>query len=451
MKPGHWFQVLPREIRIIEREKRKRDQEPSRGSLVSSATPHGTRIIAQKKRKRDQEASRGSFISTVTPDGEPLFQLPTDETKKAYFRSLLTPRHRAMIKRMVQLNKTMDKCNQDYVERFGCRDLPVLDRSFVEKPFGSTATFSDDSLTSKIVSFVLYPPSGRKEYDGDQMLFACSGVALQRKGMTYPVISRFVTSKRLVTECKENRNRADNLRINVRLSNNASFDGFLGLYDSEIAIVTSFRLANVRPVDLHSNIDWQHDLVVVDIDKVITYFLPLAALRDRLEYLEKFTYRVPTVVIARVFPLHIGVFSLVASKRSLFCIFPTPIRAIRIFGGKLLNTFEEDFGQLYGYKDYDCNLDHRSSWEESSEGLYGIRPENIFCTVERPRRVSFFDGCFVGMNFYGETDVTPYLPRRIIVEVLTVVFFLCTIGTDHATDIMVRQQWPVPKPYWYHP
>ena len=45
------------------------------------------------------------------------------------------------------------------------------------------------------------------------MLFACSGVALQHEATTFPVVSRFVTSKRLVTEFEKNRNRADNLRV----------------------------------------------------------------------------------------------------------------------------------------------------------------------------------------------------------------------------------------------
>ena len=45
------------------------------------------------------------------------------------------------------------------------------------------------------------------------MLFACSGVALQHKGTEFPVVSRFVTSKRLVTEFEVNRNRADKLRV----------------------------------------------------------------------------------------------------------------------------------------------------------------------------------------------------------------------------------------------
>ncbi|KAE8814099.1 Cyclin-L1-1 [Hordeum vulgare] len=279
----------------------------------------------------------------------------------------------------------------------------------------------------------------------------------------------------------------------------------------------------------------------------------------------------PNSTNLREYTLPVGVYSIVPSGFMADINYlksrgyPQPPPLVLEIGGKLLNTFEEDFGQLYGYKDYDCNLDHRSSWEEvwadlkkevvtnigrsvvslssydgdvryfsctgllikwhktgipviltsaslvrsrvdedkideklkikvllppnqSAAGtlelyhsdyniavislqkrLYGIRPENIFCTVERPRRVvaigreaedgllmgtigkrvkkraddklscedlklstsqikkvgiggplvSLFDGCFVGMNFYGETDVTPYLPRRIIVEVLS--------------------------------
>ena len=50
----------------------------------------------------------------------------------------------------------MDKCNEDYLERFGCPDPPVPSRSFVEKPFGYTDAVSDDSLTSKVVSLALY-------------------------------------------------------------------------------------------------------------------------------------------------------------------------------------------------------------------------------------------------------------------------------------------------------
>ncbi|VAI61467.1 unnamed protein product [Triticum turgidum subsp. durum] len=282
--------------------------------------------------------------------------------------------------------------------------------------------------------------------------------------------------------------------------------------------------------------------------------------------------------------------------------YPQPPPLVLECDGRLFNTFEEEFGQLYGYKDYNCNLDHRSFGEQvwaklpkkvvtnigrrvvslsSYDGdvryfsctgllikwhkngkpviltsaslvrsrvdedkideklkikvllppkqvvrgtlelyhsdyniavislqkpLYGIRPENIFCTVERTRRVvaigreaedgllmgtigklvkkrpneklncedlklstckikkvgiggplvNFDNGYFVGMNFYGETGVTPYLPRAIIVEVLSGIDLPSQRGMDHATDIMgaatvKKNRWPVPKPYWYHP
>ncbi|XP_037463963.1 uncharacterized protein LOC119336025 [Triticum dicoccoides] len=141
--------------------------------------------------------------------------------------------------------------------------------------------------------------------------------------------------------------------------------------------------------------------------------------------------------------------------------------------------------------------------------LYGIRPENIFRKVKRPRRevvaigrdvddgllmgtigkviktpanrpcklnckdlklstckikkagiggplVNFVNGSFAGMNFYDRTNRTPYLPRRIIVQVLRGIDLPSQRGINHPTDIMgdaavKENRWPVPKPYWYHP
>uniref|UniRef100_A0A8R7UYS9 Uncharacterized protein n=1 Tax=Triticum urartu TaxID=4572 RepID=A0A8R7UYS9_TRIUA len=281
--------------------------------------------------------------------------------------------------------------------------------------------------------------------------------------------------------------------------------------------------------------------------------------------------------------------------------YPQPPPLVLEGDGRLFNTFEEEFGQLYGYKDYDCNLDHRSSGEQvwaklpkevvtnigrrvvsvssydgdvryfSCTGLlikwhkngkpviltsaslvrsrvdedkideklkikvllppkqvvdgtlelyhsdyniavislqkpvFCIRPGNIFCTVERTRRVvaigreaedgllmatigklvkkrpdeklncedlklstckikkvgiggplvNFDNGYFVGMNFYGETAVTPYLPRAIIVEILSGIdlpsqryIFPCFVVSFISN---LDDRWPVPKPYWYHP
>lgn len=450
----------------------------------------------------------------------------------------------------------------------------------------------------------------------------------------------------------------------MRLHDKESFDGFLGLYDSHIAIVTSFWFANVPPVDLHSHIGWQHDLVAygrafssgtlmatsnappsqlqaaddlipfpcpvteaglggpvinqaedvvglsikVDIDKEttqeITYFLHCAELLERLEYLEKF---IPNSTNFHEYTLPDGVYSIVPSGFMAHvnylksCGYPQPPPLVLEINGRLLNTFEEDFGQLYGYKDCDCNFDHRSSGEKvwaklrkkvvtnicrrvvsltSYDGdvrsfsctgllikwhktgtpviltsaslvrsrvdeneideklkikvllppkqvvdgtlelyhsdyniavislqkpLYGIRPEYIFRTAKRPPRVvaigreaqdgllmgtigkavkklagdklpcedlklstckikkvgiggplvNIVNGLFAGMNFYGETDVTPYLPRAIIVEVLSEIDLPSQIGLDHAIDIVdgaaKKNRWPVPKPYWYHP
>uniref|UniRef100_A0A453PMF5 Uncharacterized protein n=1 Tax=Aegilops tauschii subsp. strangulata TaxID=200361 RepID=A0A453PMF5_AEGTS len=341
------------------------------------------------------------------------------------------------------VNKTWDKLNEDYLERFGCPDTPVSNRSFVEKPFGYAA--SDDSLlTSSVVSLALY--------DGDKMLFACSGVALGRKGRAYPVVSRFVTSKRLVTEFEKNRNRADNLRINVRLHDKESFDGFLGLYDSHIAIVTSFWFANVPPVDLHSHIGWQNDLVAygrafssgilmatsnaptqllgadhlikhdlipfpcpvteaglggpvineagdvvglsikVDVDEETTYFLHRVALLARLEYLEKL---MPNSTNFREYTLPDGVNSIVPSGFMAHvnylksCGYPQPPPLVLEVNGRLLNTFEEDFGQLYGYEDCDSNFYDRSSEEQVWDKL---RKKVVTNICRRVVSLSSYDG-----------------------------------------------------------
>uniref|UniRef100_A0ACD5WPV8 Uncharacterized protein n=1 Tax=Avena sativa TaxID=4498 RepID=A0ACD5WPV8_AVESA len=83
------------------------------------------------------------------------------------------------------------------------------------------------------------------------MLFACSGVAVPSGPPCKLDLTRFVTSRRLVDEFNKNRNLDDNLRIDVCLPDNAHIDGFLGLYDERIAIVTSCDCdSDVYPVDL---------------------------------------------------------------------------------------------------------------------------------------------------------------------------------------------------------
>uniref|UniRef100_N1QVB5 Uncharacterized protein n=1 Tax=Aegilops tauschii TaxID=37682 RepID=N1QVB5_AEGTA len=137
-------------------------------------------------------------------------------------------------------------------EQFG--RLPHRDGSastFEEKQFGylvghcqeyylTCANITRD-LSSIVISIALF--------DGDKMLFACSGICVSY-GSTQFQLTRFATSARLVTAYNENMNKDDNLRIDVRLPRNAMTEGFLGLYDRDIAIVTTAGLPNVRSVEL---------------------------------------------------------------------------------------------------------------------------------------------------------------------------------------------------------
>ncbi|RLM85174.1 hypothetical protein C2845_PM04G22430 [Panicum miliaceum] len=85
---------------------------------------------------------------------------------------------------------------------------------------------------------------------GDKMIFACSGIPLPR-GTARLHLTRFVTSAHLVREFKRYGNRDDKLRVAVRLSDKKTTDGFLGLYDDDIAIVTCLSLLDVYPIDLN--------------------------------------------------------------------------------------------------------------------------------------------------------------------------------------------------------
>ncbi|XP_044442616.1 uncharacterized protein [Triticum aestivum] len=137
-------------------------------------------------------------------------------------------------------------------EQFG--RLPDRDGSastFEEKQFGylvghcqeyylTCANITRD-LSSIVISIALF--------DGDKMFFACSGICVSY-GSTQFQLTRFETSARLVTAYNENMNKDDNLRIDVRLPSNAMTEGFLGLYDRDIAIVTTAGLPNVRSVEL---------------------------------------------------------------------------------------------------------------------------------------------------------------------------------------------------------
>lgn len=127
--------------------------------------------------------------------------------------------------------------------------------SFQEKEFGPPGS-PDEVLQALGVNKDITPHVSNivvslALFEGDKMLFACSGVAVP-SGMACKLdLTRFVTSRRLVDEFNKHRNLDDKLRIDVGLPNNRHRDGFLGLYDEHIAIVTSCNCEDhVCPVDL---------------------------------------------------------------------------------------------------------------------------------------------------------------------------------------------------------
>ncbi|CAD6252220.1 unnamed protein product [Miscanthus lutarioriparius] len=137
------------------------------------------------------------------------------------------------------------------VQRFGEPFREGSNVAFEEKSFGEivkpgqltypiSTNYAVD-LSSLVVSIALF--------DGDKMLFACSGIPIPH-GRTRQSLTRFVTSAYLVTQFNENRNKDDKLRVAVRLPNNTTTDGFLGLYDKDVAIVTCLGFLGVRPIDL---------------------------------------------------------------------------------------------------------------------------------------------------------------------------------------------------------
>jgi hypothetical protein len=82
------------------------------------------------------------------------------------------------------------------------------------------------------------------------MVYACSGTAVQYSNEHIREKNRiFVTTKCLAENFGKNRTRDDNLKVRVRLPDSTVISGFLGLYDSDIAIVTAFSIENVYPVN----------------------------------------------------------------------------------------------------------------------------------------------------------------------------------------------------------
>ncbi|KAK3159018.1 hypothetical protein QOZ80_2AG0144610 [Eleusine coracana subsp. coracana] len=140
------------------------------------------------------------------------------------------------------------RCAEEEKRYGGLPDRVAMESTFEEKPFGyavetSAIDTNDFQVLSRIVvSLALL--------DGDKMLFACSGIPLPDTTPTKLHQTRFVTTGRLAREFRDNRYRDDKLRVEVRLPHNETVAGFLGLYDEDIAIVTSLCLLDLHPVDL---------------------------------------------------------------------------------------------------------------------------------------------------------------------------------------------------------
>uniref|UniRef100_A0A0E0M8N6 Uncharacterized protein n=1 Tax=Oryza punctata TaxID=4537 RepID=A0A0E0M8N6_ORYPU len=277
-------------------------------------------------------------------------------------------------------------------ERFGkdLRDREVLSISFEEKSFGhvvkpgqQTYRISanvDVDLSSIVVSLALF--------DGDKMLFACSGIPP---------------------------NKICDIGCFVRLPNNTITDGFLGLYDHDIAIVTCLGLLEVHPISFKACPDGSQALaagrafesgnlmamdgsvrcnntwvpgsqgiskavlggpligkdkgflgmnfsICHDDDGTSTYaFLPTKLLRKRLEHfgvLKLLGSLSPKHLHFRGYSLPKGVSSTIPSgfMKTIYRLksygYPMPPPLVLELNGELLNHFEERFGELLAWKGY---------------------------------------------------------------------------------------------------
>nr|CAB3453969.1 unnamed protein product [Digitaria exilis] len=410
-------------------------------------------------------------------------------------------------------------------------------------------------------------------WKGENMLFACSGITLPH-GTTILELTRFVTSACLVREFNEKRNRDDKLRIQVRLPDNTTTDGFMGLYDADIAIVTCIGKLCAHPVDLcleaspdcpdgHvlaagrafssggfmamsgslSNespnillsdgpcfteaalggplvgIDGRFHGMIFDLchdageSIKSAKFLSLKSLYDRLELFQILN---PKQLHFRGYKLPKGVSSVVPSGfmktsyriRSLGYPMPPPL--VLELNGKLRNQFEDRFGELRAWKGYPFgdlpNGPRERAWNKlQKEVVTNISrrvvslasfnrddTRSFACTgllISMQRRNSIrtvvltsaslvrshdnedkidknlragiggpligFDGSFVGMNFYDGSNLTPFLPRDKIINVLANVWEIPSERGYNPWHIDLTEgkeenRWPVPEPYWFH-
>uniref|UniRef100_A0A0D9XKP4 Uncharacterized protein n=1 Tax=Leersia perrieri TaxID=77586 RepID=A0A0D9XKP4_9ORYZ len=326
-------------------------------------------------------------------------------------------------------------------EHFG-DDLPAVEVSrvaFEEISFGrllepdanfyQTSAKVNTHLSSIVVSISLF--------DGDKMLFACSGIPLPC-GRCRENLARFVTSAYFVKEFNDKRNRDDNLRVKVRLPDKTIATGFLGLYDNDIAIVTCLGLHDVRHIDFKESPDipdamdvlaagrafYSGNLMAMDgslcreddtwapftqdiskavlggpllgkdggllgmnfrvnDDKIVTYgFLPNASLHQRLKH---FGILEPKHLHFRGYSLPPGVSSIVPSGflKTIYWLrswgYPMPPPLVLEFNGELCNKFQGRFGDLLAWRWYPF----RDPSGCRKEGVWEKLPKQVVKVISR--------------------------------------------------------------------
>ncbi|CAN6243999.1 unnamed protein product [Urochloa humidicola] len=315
-------------------------------------------------------------------------------------------------------------------ERFGRLPDPKFPiNPFKEKQFGGEVLHDKELCPFSVVSVALFDG----DCVGENMLYACSGITLPH-GSARLELTRFLTSAHLVREFNQRRNRDDKLRVQVCLPDGTVTDGLLGLYDKNIAIVTSIGRLDVRPVDLNRQAtpdcpdhakaagrafktgclmamqcslseespnmiisdsqcfteaalggplvgeDGRFHGMIVDLfdhdfeNRKSAKFLSQKLLCERLELFEKFNSNEPGI---RSYMVREAVQSIVPSgfMKSIYRLrlfgYPMPPPLVLELNGRLLNPFEECFGELRAWKGYP-GAPHQSServWEQLQKGV----------------------------------------------------------------------------------
>ncbi|XP_051184593.1 uncharacterized protein [Lolium perenne] len=166
--------------------------------------------------------------------------------KKWRFEEIMRKEYEAKNKRF--MDEYMDENKKTQAE---ASDEITEPRAEASETFGDTdshAKISASHLRLGVVSIALY--------NEKVMVYACSGAAVRHWHDNIRGHHRiFVTTARLAHKFNENRTSDDNLRIELRTQDNATLHGFLGLYDENIAMVTSFSLKCVYTMDTCNHVD----------------------------------------------------------------------------------------------------------------------------------------------------------------------------------------------------